>query len=56
MEPLPITLAHVLASGSLPSYHRDRFDRMLIAQGQVEQLVIVTHDAQLRSYAVETVW
>ncbi len=56
MEPLPITLAHALASGRLPTFHRDPFDRMLIAQGQVEQLIIVTHDAQLRRYAVETVW
>jgi PIN domain nuclease of toxin-antitoxin system len=56
MEALPVTLEHVLAASTLPAYHRDPFDRMLVAQGQVERLPIVTHDAQVRKYAVETVW
>jgi PIN domain nuclease of toxin-antitoxin system len=56
MEALPVTLEHVLAAGTLPAYHRDPFDRMLVAQGQVERLPIVTHDPQVRKYAVETIW
>jgi PIN domain nuclease of toxin-antitoxin system len=56
MEALPLTLEHVLAASSLPAYHRDPFDRMLVAQGQVEQLPIVTRDPQIRKYAVETIW
>ncbi|MGA2213335.1 MAG: type II toxin-antitoxin system VapC family toxin [Bryobacteraceae bacterium] len=53
---LPVTLEHALAASTLPAYHRDPFDRMLVAQGQVERLPIVTHDPQLRQYAVETIW
>lgn len=56
IEPIPVTLAHVLAASALPTYHRDPFDRMLVAQGQVEGLPIVTHDSQIRKYAVETIW
>ena len=36
--------------------HRDPFDRMLVAQGQVERLPIVTQDSDVRKYAVETIW
>ena len=56
MEAISVTLAHVLAASALPAYHRDPFDRMLIAQGQVEGLPIVTHDSQIRKYAVDTIW
>lgn len=56
MEALAVTLEHVLASSTLPSYHRDPFDRMLVAQGQVERLPIVTHDPAVKKYAVETIW
>lgn len=56
MEPLEVTLEHVLASSVLPAHHRDPFGRMLVAQAQVEQFAILTHDAQLRKYAVETIW
>jgi PIN domain nuclease of toxin-antitoxin system len=56
MQPLPVTIEHVLALSTLPSYHRDPFDRMLVAQGLVEGLAIVTRDSQVRRYAVETIW
>jgi PIN domain nuclease of toxin-antitoxin system len=56
IEALPVTLEHVLAASTLPSYHRDPFDRMLVAQAQVERLPIVTHDPQVGRYAVETIW
>jgi PIN domain nuclease of toxin-antitoxin system len=56
MEALPVTLQHVLAASTLPAYHRDPFDSMLIAQGQVERLPIVTHDPEVRKYAIETIW
>ncbi len=46
----------LLAPESLPSHHRDPFDRMLVAQGQVESLPIVTSDPQIRQYGVETIW
>jgi len=56
MEALPVTLEHVLAASTLPAYHRDPFYRMLVAQGQVERLPIVTRDSEVQKYAVETIW
>jgi PIN domain nuclease of toxin-antitoxin system len=49
---LPVDLAHALAVRSLPDHHRDPFDRMLIAQAQLEGLTIVTRDRAIRRYAV----
>jgi PIN domain nuclease of toxin-antitoxin system len=56
IEALPVVLSHVLASEALPCHHRDPFDRLLVAQGQVERLPIITRDPQVRRYSVETVW
>jgi PIN domain nuclease of toxin-antitoxin system len=53
---LPITVAHALAAGRLPRYHDDPFDRMLVAQAQVEQLTLVTHDPQLQPYGISILW
>lgn len=51
---LPIGLAHALAVRSLPPHHADPFDRMLVAQGQVEDLTLVTRDPSIRRYRVRT--
>ena len=51
-EPLPITLAHAAAAGRLPAHHGDPFDRMLVAQAQLEGLTIVSRDPVFESYAV----
>ncbi len=40
----------------LPPHHHDRFDRMLIAHALEERCTIVTKDAQISRYAVETLW
>jgi PIN domain nuclease of toxin-antitoxin system len=50
---LPITAAHAELAPSLPAHHRDPFDRMLVAQAQLETLVLVTGDALLDSYDVD---
>jgi PIN domain nuclease of toxin-antitoxin system len=55
-EMLRLGLDHVLAAETLPTHHRDPFDRMLVAQAEVERLPILTHDPQIRKYSVETVW
>ncbi len=55
-ERLPITFAHAEAAAALPPHHKDPFDRMLVAQARLEGLVLVTHDRQLASYQVETLW
>jgi PIN domain nuclease of toxin-antitoxin system len=49
---LPISAYHALVAGKLPPHHNDPFDRMLIAQAQVENLVIVTHDKVFSDYEV----
>jgi PIN domain nuclease of toxin-antitoxin system len=53
---LPIQLRHALHVYTLPQHHRDPFDRMLIAQSQVENLPILTTDSQIVQYDVETIW
>ncbi len=53
---LPITHLHALTAGELPRHHSDPFDRMLIAQAQSENLVVLTSDPVFRSYEVETLW
>lgn len=50
---LPITLYHAQRAGRLPWYHKDPFDRMLIAQAQAEGLLLVTNDQQIVQYAVQ---
>ncbi len=50
---LPIQHSHSLRVAELPRHHRDPFDRLLIAQAQVERLTIVTADRQLERYDVD---
>ena len=52
-EVLPIGLTHALAVRSLPPLHADPFDRMLVAQAQCDELVLVTRDKNVKRYAVE---
>ncbi len=54
--PLDITMAHALAAGALPLHHRDPFDRMLVAQAQLEGLVLVSRDRRLEPYGVPILW
>jgi len=51
-----IEFEHVLELAKLPALHRDPFDRMLIAQARVEQAVLLTKDAQLAQYPIQTIW
>jgi len=53
VDGLPIQPAHALQVSSLPWHHRDPFDRLLIAQAQVEAMAIVTADPQFEAYDVE---
>ena len=50
--PLEITVEHGLVAGALPRHHGDPFDRMLIAQAQLESLTIVTRDRRFAAYDV----
>ncbi|TLD70973.1 type II toxin-antitoxin system VapC family toxin [Phragmitibacter flavus] len=51
-EFLPITLPHVLRQGELPPHHGDPFDRLLVAQCQIERIKIISLDPQLHAYEV----
>ena len=51
---LPMTAAHAVEAARLPSIHRDPFDRMLIAQARLEGLVLVSADARIARYDVQT--
>jgi len=51
--PLPVQHSHALQAGSLPRHHADPFDRLLIAQAQLENLHILTADGQFRAYEVK---
>jgi PIN domain nuclease of toxin-antitoxin system len=55
-ERLVVTFAHAESVAALPPHHRDPFDRMLVAQAQVENLVLVTRDRQLEPYEVRILW
>lgn len=51
-EVLPIDLTHALRVALLPDHHKDPFDRMLVAQAQVENLTILTVDPEIARYPV----
>ncbi len=52
--PLDLTFRHAEQAGALPTHHGDPFDRMLVAQAQVEGLVIVTRDTRIPLYDIRT--
>ncbi len=54
--PLPVSIEHARAVGSLPWHHRDPFDRLLVAQASLESAVVVSSDDRLRAYDVEVAW
>lgn len=49
---VPIDAGHALQAGLLPAHHRDPFDRILIAQAQIEKLTLVTADPRILQYDV----
>ena len=53
IESLPIYHHHTVRVASLPTHHRDPFDRLLIATAQTESLTILTSDRQLQAYDVD---
>jgi PIN domain nuclease of toxin-antitoxin system len=53
---LPIQFDHALLAGTLAGPHRDPFDRMLIAQAQLEGVAIITTDPVFKGYKVRVIW
>jgi PIN domain nuclease of toxin-antitoxin system len=52
---LSITIEHSIAAGRLPLIHRDPFDRILVAQAQLDDLTLVTRNAEIQKYEVDLV-
>lgn len=56
IETLTIQNDHAFLAGKLPFHHKDPFDRMLIAQAQIERFGIISNDSKLKLYAVDSYW
>lgn len=56
MSALPVEHAHALGIAELPAHHADPFDRLLVAQAQIERMTLMTADPQILAYDVETLW
>ena len=52
---LPISAEHAERAPALPAHHRDPFDRMLVAQAQLESLSLLTGDSAIHAYDVKLV-
>lgn len=53
---LPISVEHARRAGLLPGEHRDPFDRMLIAQAQLEDLTLVSNEALFDQFGIKRLW
>lgn len=53
---LPIERPHLARTATLPRHHRDPFDRLLVAQAEIEGLALVSSDPTLDAYDVQRVW
>ena len=53
---LNIHISHLKRVAALPRFHRDPFDRLLIAQSLVENISVITNDAAFDQYAIHRIW
>jgi len=56
IEMLPVRVDHIRTAAKLPFHHGDPFDRMLVAQANVEGFRLVSNDAKVREYEVDIFW
>jgi PIN domain nuclease of toxin-antitoxin system len=56
LSALDVSPRHVLRVAELPRLHRDPFDRLLVAQAQVENMLLVSADTQIARYSVQVIW
>jgi PIN domain nuclease of toxin-antitoxin system len=54
--PLPINMSHAERAGAMPIPHKDPFDRLLIAQAMVEDMLLVSNEAVFDGYGVSRLW
>jgi PIN domain nuclease of toxin-antitoxin system len=55
LTPLPVQHSHALRVSTMDSHHRDPFDRLLVAQAQLEGVALISADAIFRRYDVELI-
>jgi PIN domain nuclease of toxin-antitoxin system len=53
---LAISIEHAIRAGGLDSPHKDPFDRMLIAQAQIEDVSVISKDKAFDDFAVRRIW
>lgn len=56
MTPILLSLGHAVRAGAYTVSHADPFDRMLAAQAEIEDLLLVTRDPAFRHFPVKTLW
>jgi len=56
LRPLSVNHSHAAKVYDLPAHHADPFDRMLIAQALIEDMVILTSDRAFRKYSAQLLW
>ena len=56
IQVLPIQMIHALHVSTLPDHHRDPFDRLLVAQSQIENMPLLTSDPQIVRYGITVIW
>lgn len=56
IDVLPISLPHLATYTELPFYHRDPFDRLIIAQAMVEDIPVVSRDKPFQEYSIDLIW
>jgi len=54
--PLAVSVRHGQTAGALPGLHRDPFDRMLVAQAMMEDLMLVSNERAFDAYGVKRLW
>ena len=52
---LSVTSAHALRAGSLPISHRDPFDRMIMAQAELENFPVITYDQAFQTGPIQVI-
>lgn len=56
IEFIEVQVNHILELEQLPSYHKDPFDRLLIAQAKAENAILVSRDPVFSNYAINIEW
>lgn len=56
IEVVQITFDHLLTLSTLPNYHGDPFDRLIISQAIAEKFILITRDKGLKKYKIKQQW